>query len=138
MLHIIVQELSRWQTGSEELYIKVPLPGIPRLQNCPACRSRDSVPAKMSANHVFRDCGAINAARSRLKIDEFIARYEAVGHEDVSPLMAFVNGHDMNNVQIDDILHRDRGKSLIILRETWKSTWCNSKGGKRELEIILD
>ena len=92
----------------------------------------------MSANHVFQDCSAIKAARSRLKIDKFIASYKAVGHEDSSTLMAFVNGHNMYNVQIDDISHRDHGKSLVVLRETCKSTWCNSKGGMEELEIILE
>ena len=106
MLYSIIQEMSRWQTGSEELFYKVPLPGVPRLQTCPACRSGDSGPAKMSANQVFRDCSTIKAAQSRLKIDEFIASYEAIGHEDVSTLMAFVNGHDMYNVQIDGTVAR--------------------------------
>ena len=132
MLYINIQELSRWQTGSEELFYKVPLPGFPRLQTCPACRESEGDPAKMSSNHVFRDCTALKSARSRLKIDKFIVSYEAIGHEDVSTLMAFLNGFDVYGVKIDDVAHRDRGKALIDLRKTWQSVWCNSRGGKEE------
>ena len=84
-----MQELSRWLTGTEELFYRVPLPGRPRLQTCPACRDSGDGPSKMSAGHVFGDCSAIESARSRLKIRGFITEYEAIGNEDISPFAAF-------------------------------------------------
>ena len=130
MLYFTTQELSRWKTGSEELYYKVPLPGRPRLQTCPACRDSGSGPSKMSAEHVFGDCSAIVSARSRLGIHAFITAYEAFGNEDVSPFAAFLNGHDVNGTEIDVVAYRNRGKALVDLRESWKKVWCNSRGGR--------
>ena len=124
-----VQELSRWITGSEELSYKAPLPGCPRLQTCPACRDSEIRPSKMSAQHVFMECSAIQSARARLGICSFIRAYEGVKHEDVSTLAAYVNGFDEFGGKIDSLAHRDRGNALTELRETWQSVWCR-KGEK--------
>ena len=130
MLYINIQELSRWQTGSEELFYKVPLPGFPRLQTCPACRKSEGDPAKMSSNHVFRDCTALKSARSWVKIDKFIVSYEAIGHEDVSTLMAFVNGGDAEVELLPDDLRLFSVKFWQILANPWVfSDYCLANPG---------
>ena len=121
-----MQELSRWLTGTEELFYRVPLPGRPRLQTCPACRDSGDGPSKMSAGHVFGDCSAIESARSRLKIRGFITEYEAIGNEDISPFAAFLSGIDKYGTEIDAVAYRNRGKALVDLRESWKNCWYTS------------
>ena len=131
VLYLTMQELSRWLTGTEELFYRVPLPGRPRLQTCPACRDSGDGPSKMSAGHVFGNCSAIESARSRLKIRGFITEYEAIGNEDISPFAAFLSGIDKYGTEIDAVAHRNRGKALVDLRESWKTCWCTSREGKK-------
>ena len=127
-----VQELSRWITGSEELFYKIPLPGFPRLQTCPACSGSVIQPVKMSSAHVFGECSAVESARLRLGIRTFITAYEANKHNDVSTLSAFLNGLNEYGVQLSGSDHRDRGASLVNLRDVWRSTWCHKSQGEKE------
>ena len=135
VLHVLVQELSRWVTGSEELFYKIPLPGFPRLQTCPACSGSVIQPIKMSSVHVFEECSVIESARSRLGIRTFITAYEANVQNDVSTLSAFLNGLDEYGVQLNGPDHRDRGASLINLRDVWRSTWCHKSTGEKRRHL---
>lgn len=127
---LFVQELSRWVTGTEELFYKIPRQGFPRLQTCPACRDSRSTPAKMSGMHVFSECTTVESARSRLGIRNFITAYEAIEHGDVSTLAAFVNGHNEYGASLSVSDYKDRGAALINLRDVWWSTWGTEREGK--------
>ena len=78
----------------------------------------------MSAEHVLRDCKAIESTRARLGITKFFAVYD--GELNVSPFAAYLNGFDVNGSMDTVVAHKDRGKALIDLREVWQSVWCNS------------
>ena len=86
----------------------------------------------MSAVHVFSKCTAVESARSRLGIRTFITAYEAIEHDDVSTLYAFVNGHDEYGVKLSGSDHKDRGAALINLRDVWRSTWCHKSEDEKE------
>ena len=118
------QELLCWITDGQALFFKSPLAGHPRLQTCPACRDLVESPVKMSAEHVLRDCKAIESTRARLGITKFFADYD--GELNVSPFAAYLNGFDVNGSMDTVVAHKDRGKALIDLREVWQSVWCNS------------
>ena len=120
------QELSCWITDSQELFFKSPLPGHPRLRTCPACRDIVNTPVKMSAEHVLRDCRAVESARSRLGMARFFAEYDGELDQNVSAMAAYLNGYDVDGSLINVIAHKARGKALLDLRNTWQSVWCNS------------
>ena len=121
-----VQELSCWITDTQSLFFKIPRPGHPRLRTCPACRDQEDSPVKMSALHVLRDCKAVSSARAQLGITRFFTDFDVVLNEGISPMSGYLNGFDKDGVRLSGADHRNRGKNLITLRETWQSTWCDS------------
>ena len=108
------------------LFFKIPLPGHPRFQTCPACRGQEDSPVKMTAVHILRDCVAVASVRACLGITSFFAEYDVQKNEGVSPMAGYLNGFDVNGNMLNGVDHKDRGKALLNLREAWQSVWCNS------------
>jgi hypothetical protein len=116
------QVLVAWIMDQAPLGHKLPLPGHPRLEWCPACSSAADRP-KLDSQHVFFVCEKMDTVRENVGIASFISECRTKGFSQRNAMSAYVRGYNSSSKRISMLEHMKRGSSLLRLQYEWLASW---------------